>query len=241
MIDVASPLQASDVYAISNSAKNKGEDECHWCGSKCQTKVPHDEPPPIIGYRPKFLPRRPGNGYVCVGCQLWRQGSITVRFFDEANPRFKDRQKPCLHSWWITKDGAWGLRENAPNIYRSLLKPPCTFVLALLDGTGVPNHLHCAIANDIAEIKADTQLHFTVNNIPHAYTVYELEAGLRGGKEGTLPGVQALIRYFGAWDLPKPSHEEARQAGIVDRGKGRPGPPNDGKVLSKQVTMSGRN
>jgi hypothetical protein len=243
-------LTAPVLYAMGLGQKTEGTDECYWCaGPTIPGRFPHYEPAPTIARqwpigepRPRFLPRRPGNGCVCVGCHLWRRKLITVRFLDNKNaPALRDRQTPPNHSWLLTKADGVAVRPNSGTfVYPTLLKPPNTFCLMLREGESVPNHLHCGLVNDIAEIKADTPLHFTLNNIPHTYTVYELEAGLRGGKEGTLPGVAALIRLFGECELP-PSPEDKRQQVIAGKPKGgRPEPLQDGKVLNRPVTMSGK-
>ena len=65
---------------------------------------------------------------------------------------------------------------------------------------------------------AGTELYYTLNNKVLAYSVYELEEGLKGDATGLEPGVRALIELLGPYELPPTN-------GTVEgpRGRGRPG------------------
>ncbi len=193
-------MLASELYALSNSTRCSGEDECHWCTAKCGRLWPHDEPPRIMHVRQseKSKAKRPGNYYICTGCWHWRRKSVTVRYMDGT---MTDRKEPQHFSWWITLGGAISLREknegDASVLYENLLFPPFTFCLTLLKDQKI-NLLQHSIVNDYDEITADMDLSFTVDNVELTYNIYELEQALRNQDVGgTSPGVQALIRMFG--------------------------------------------
>lgn len=134
---------------------------------------------------------------------------ITVRFLDNT---FKDRQSPQNHSWWITMRESKVIgKYDFETLYGLLLSPPNTFSLSLVSDTNVPNLIQLQQLNRHDKILADTTLSFTIDNTPHTYTVYELEEGLKHGAEGKMPGVQALIRHLGAYQIQ-----------MDKRGKGRP-------------------
>lgn len=197
-------MTAPQLYALSQETPCKGPLKCHWCAAPCEERYRHDEPLAIPFTRWKSTAKYPPGTHVCLGCFLWRRTRVTVTF---RNGTFRDVQAPAKHSWFVVGgEGTAALKANDFEFYPTLLKPPCRFVLALTDGS-VPNHLHLATINDLPEIKADTALNFTFNNIPLTWTVYELDRALnQTGRlaetpgNGTSPGVQALLRFFG----PKP-------------------------------------
>lgn len=149
---------------------------------------------------------------------------MTVNFMPHkdgnGSPNYMDRQTAPKWSWLVTESQAWALRrEDAAELYNVLLSPPLKFFLSFRDGENPPlNYLQLCLANDLTAISGDTKLNFTVNNIPHTYTVYELEDVLTGGNiNGKEPGVQALVRMLGL-----------RQSDVEKRGVGRP-PATDNK------------
>lgn len=160
---------------------------------------------------------------------MFRRASFTARYFDGG---LRDRQTGPRNSWWITRMEAVAIRPaDSQHLWKLLLKPPHQFALGLAE-PGCLNHLHCTIANDMVEVKAGTPLAFTVNNIPHTYTVNELEDAIRNGGSGKEPGVQALMRFLGPCQLLA---EEKREK----RGPGRPPAGPDAKVLDKTLARSG--
>lgn len=191
---------ASDLYAFSQGRHNSGPDQCYWCGSSCERTVPHGDPPRDIGALRTFA-KRPGNQYMCVGCQLWRRPSLTAFSLSGS---FRDRQTPRKLSWLITDKSAvtFDAIIDGPRLYERLLKPPSPFCLIIRDGEGVDGLLQKALVNH-GKILNDTELQFTINNIRFVYSVYELEEGLRNGENGRLPGVRELIRIFGPHKLPE--------------------------------------
>ena len=202
-------LSASELYALSQTAVCSGPDDCHWCGSPCRRSLPHDDPTPPIGVKRREPALRPGNTYICVGCWLWRRTNLSVNFLSGG---VTDRQTPSSHSWWITSDGAWGIRhEDHGTLGQLLLNPPLRFCLMLLGELQV-NHIQTAMANDLAEIKSDTPLTFTVDGKPLTYTVYDLREALKSGPVGRDPGTTVLLRLLGS-HAPKLSPEGEQPGG----------------------------
>jgi hypothetical protein len=239
------PLLASDLYALSQSTINLGDDECHWCGAPCKRLDPHDDAPQLPGQPRTHFALRPGNGYVCRGCWFFRRQRITVPYF--GTDKYKDGQAPKNHSWYITPQGAWAVPrkeertpEDAVRLYKLLLKPPRRFVLMLTDA-GTDNLLQFARANDLdGEVLADTPYTITVNNRPLPLTVYELEqalhTGVVGGKE---PAVAALAARYGlpmAW-----RRDEIEEGKAAKRpGAGRPSTKGDtGPPMKRLIWASG--
>lgn len=187
-------LTASMLYALSQGDHCQGPQECHWCCAPCEYSYIADDP--IIPFvKNPNQPKRPGNQFICKGCWLYRRRSITVRYLHGG---FKDRQCPLDQSWWITNQEAFAIRDaDFATLYKHLLNPPIPFVLSLLDGITNINHIHQAFCNCLEELMADTPLLFTINNVKHTYTIYELEQAIQHGPEGKEPGVQALWRFLG--------------------------------------------
>lgn len=214
-INPVRPLTASDLYARSQGEINEGPELCHWCTSPCERILTHDEPRPTPFIKTKTTAARPNSAFICRGCWLWRRARLTVQFTDG---KLKDSQTPANWSWLITDHEVKSPVLGRLEIYRTLIRPPARFVLALLDGPG-PNLLHLAVANDYStrDLLNDSPIKFTLNNVAHTYTVFELEHALKtGNTEGMMPGVGALVRLFG---LP-PKEETAEEK--VKRGSGRP-------------------
>ncbi len=198
----------SELYAISQGSKCVGSEECHWCGGPCEKNWIHDDPPPVPFVRTKTTAKRPGNLYVCVGCWLYRMERITITYLDRT---IKDRQNPKNHSWLITPEKAVSIRPlDYTDLYPILLNPPLVFSLSLLEDRNTSNLLQLHSLNNHTEIMANTELAFTVDNKLHTYTVYELEEGLRHGTEGKMPGVLALVRILGPYQLQEKKREAHR-------------------------------
>lgn len=192
------PLLASELFALAHSVRCVGPDRCHWCSAPCARMWKHNDPPPLIGV-PRSLARCPGNGFICNGCWIWRRQRTTVFYLDHTfeRPHFRDGQSLRYASVYCTEQGAWLVRDHEKEaLYALLLDPPKRFFLSLLSAYG-ENHLQLAHTNDLPAIQADTPLTFTLDGIPHTYSVYELEMAAKHGPEGRLPGVQALARLFG--------------------------------------------
>ena len=220
---------ASDLFAKVHGSQNQGPDECHWCGAACQRIWPHDEPLQFPFQRNHSLAKRPGNGYICQGCWLYRRKRVTVNYYMGG---YRDGQTAADHSWLVREAGDWVLcNEDYSKVYEFLLKPPIRFFLSLRSTGGPRNELHCTLLNDQPIIRADTGLYFTLDNVPQSYTIYELEMALKHGDVGRHPGVQTLIRYLG----PGPLLNETD----TKQGRGRPANPKDGKVTHKIVRASG--
>lgn len=214
-------MTASDLFAIAHSKKNQGDQECHYCASKCEKTFPHQDALPIPFVRSLTTALRPGNRWVCKGCWLFARKYITVRFLGGG---FKDRQCLKNHSLWITPEGVWGLLPtDAGLIYKHLLNPPLTFSLSLLSEPKVENLLQLMTCNDLSEIIADTELKFTIDNKVHSYCVYELKEALRHGVDGKMPGVRALVERLGPHplsdELPPVAEEKRRKGGHGSRPK----------------------
>lgn len=232
---MATALPAPALYALSCQAKIEGPDTCHWCGSPCKRIWKHDGAPSLLFTKDLQRPRYPASAYICMGCWLFRRRAITIWYLGE--DRFKDRQAPQEHSWWITDKGSWVVSpDNAMALQTVLLKPPRKFALALLSGDApsVKNLLHLNNANDLPAIQEDTPLHFTVDNVPMLYTTYELKEALKYGPDGKEAGVRYLYKLFGS---PPPIPPEP--AGKKSGGSGRPPALKDGRETKKFVTASG--
>jgi hypothetical protein len=185
-------MSASKIFALAHGSACQGDQECYHCTSPCTRERMHDEPPLIPFVRRDLLIRRPSSPYVCEGCWLWRRGSVTVNFLSGGS---KDRQRASEHSWWITPEGAWGVREkDHALLLEYLLDPPNHFCLMLREST--PLRAQCGKENNFQEIHADTPLAFSVDHAPMSYTVYELEEALKHGPEGKEPGVRELMRIL---------------------------------------------
>lgn len=225
-----SPLTSSDLYAISQRAKNKGDQRCHFCGSDCERLFLHDDAPPVPYARTKSTAKFVHNPYVCLGCYLWRRKRQTVFFLTGG---LKDVQEVCHHSWLVTEKDAFAIRkEDHSRLMEILTDPPYRFMLALLDNEKDVNLLQLCVANDYPILKEDSQLTFTVNNVAFKYTTYELKTAIEDGNSaGKWPGVDMLFKLLG-----RPARKEKEKQ---DRGR----PPvqmPDGKVASKEIRRSGQ-
>ncbi len=206
-----SDLLASDLFAISQGSKNAGPESCHWCTAACDRTWFHDDRPPMIGVRiDTSTVKRPGSHYICCGCWLWRRPKVTACFLTGG---YKDSQAAKNQSWWITEDHALAIEpRDYTRLWELLLSPPHKFALALLEKTSINevNNLQCALVNDNKEVKASTDLYFTISNVKYSYTVYELGFSVEHGPDGKDPGVQALWRFIGA---PPETFKEKRKQG----------------------------
>lgn len=120
-----------------------------------------------------------------------------------SNMYYEDRQTPSNHSWLISCEKACSIHGfmDSEDLYNTLLNPPLQFVLSLKE-PGNSNHIQCCIANDFREIKADTELYFTINNVKFTYNTYQLEEALIGSEKllnGKDSGVRELIRLIGPY------------------------------------------
>lgn len=205
-----SMLGSGELFAVSQGARCEGNEKCHWCKAPCGRNFPHDDPPPIPFVRSREGAKNPGGLYVCEGCRLYRRPSCTVWWLTDG---FKDRQSLRKLSWWLTADGARGIRreEDRETLWNVLLAPPPLFCLSLLENPKLENHLHHAVVNDHDVVQADTTLYFTVDNVKFDFSVYELKEACKHGPEGKSPGVQALIGYLGEYRLPDEKHVEHRR------------------------------
>ncbi len=196
-------MTASDVWAMSQGTKNEGDLECHWCLAPCSRQFLHDDLPQVPFQRSKSTAKRPSSPYQCLGCWLWHRKRVTVSFLTRNGNNhypYKDRQCALDHAWWITPTAALAVREeDKGTLWNLLLDPPKTFVLMLRTSEWEGETLlQLASVNDLHEAKADTQIQFTINNIPHYYTVYCLEETQSNPGSAHEPGMQALIRILGS-------------------------------------------
>lgn len=228
----------SELFSISQGSINSTDinrpDKCHYCASCCGRDFFHDDQP-AMPFTPKNKSKAkcPSNAYICSGCYLWKRKRVTVKFLDDT---FRDVQCAMNHSWYITGKDARAIKiSDRLSLYHILLKPENSFALSLLSGdTKDQNQLHLNILNDIAEIKGDTLLHFTINNVPFTYTIYDLESALRSVEVGQSPGVRELIKFCGPFSLPPLIEKEDRRGPPKTRGTG----PLD--TLKREIKMSGK-
>lgn len=248
------PLQASDLWALSHGAVNKGPDRCHWCGSKCDRVWRHDGPPMLAFVRTSPLTKAPSNHFICSGCYLFRRKRVTISFLGGG---FKDGKCAIKWGWLVTDNYARVVRPQDPGdcqaLWHLLLKPPLRWALALL--TEGDNHLQLWPSNDLVEITASTPLNFCLNNVVHNYTVYELEQGLAHNNGVNNPGIAALTRTLLPYRAPpkiiasiakQQQPESPKKAGKGGRGR----PPTNQSVSGllraeeqthKRITASGIN
>ena len=228
-------MNLPELYAAANGMKCEGPEACHWCGSPCDQTWTHDDKLPIPFVRARTTALKPSGRWICRGCWMFRRPSTTVRF--ASGGEFKDRQRPQDWSWLITSGEAVALRPvDHRRAYEMLLKPPLRFALALRNGEPLP--LHLGVVNDLAEIRTDTQLGFTIGGVRHSYSIYELREALTNGIEGKENGVRALVNFLGA--EAGAGLAACPQPPFKPRGAGRPPPLPDGKTIQKLVAASGR-
>ncbi len=176
------------------------------------------------------MARKPGNGFICSGCWIYRCQRVTLQFLTEG---FRDGQTAASHSWWLSGEGFYALRkEDHTKLYEHLLKPPNRFALSFRSAAVPRNELHCSILNDHAVLRADTELFFTFDNVPFIYSIHELEMAIKQGGNGRLPGVQLLLRHLGKSLQPDPQFNKLPQ-------RGRPPNLDEGKGNRRLVTSSG--
>lgn len=226
-------LTAAMLYAISQGEECAGNWFCHWCGSPCDDKIIHDDPPPIPFLRSTSTAKRPAEPYICRGCWLWRRSRVSINFLagrhkiiekDQESWRagFRDGQSAKDHSWLITDKVALAIEseQDKEEIWRFLIGPTKKFVLMLKERGKIENLLQLAIANDLGGILAETPLHFTFNNIPHQFSLYEIIESLKNRNSQSGPGVAALWRFLGA--PPEDVRKKYPVRKVEQRGRGRP-------------------
>ena len=248
-------LRASDLYALSQGDRNRGNELCHWCGASTQTgRDRHDDKIVGIPGRSKVKfdqagimsggvnnPLKalyPSEPWICRGCWLWRRPRIDVVHL---SGNIRPKQSPIRNSWLVSERMAGCVAfADFKKLYDFLLVPCRRFFLSLIrEGDKVPNHLHQAVINDFdRDVQMGDSLSFTLNNTPMTYTPYELEQALRRGPSGKEPGVRALVALLGPCELPEEvitdQHGNPR---TYKEGESRGKPPlmGDGKTLKKPV------
>lgn len=235
------PMLASELFAISQGSFNFGDGrwKCHWCGSElCTNEFAHDDVPNVPFLRSKSTAKCPIESYICHGCWLWRRGKTTVNFLAGS---FQDSQLAKNHSWWITEQGACALKyqKDFDELYRLLSKPPKRFVLALRRPEDkVDTLIQLAVANDPGGILAKTPLFFTINNIQHEFTVYELTESFKNGKDVYGPGVRALWDFLGEPPDDVKSRHPSSKDDVRKQGE-KQKRDNPLKTLEKVIAASG--
>ena len=223
---VRPPSSAAELFGAVTGTLAPGDVACHYCGCPCPRGHTHQEPPPVVGVRPTrpVTARLPHSPWACAPCRTFRQRRRTVLFLGGG---YRDGQSLGHWGCYCTPAVCASLREQCyPALYERLLRPPRVFFLGLLEGAAPPElllQLQCL--NDNAEVRSDTVLRFTVNNAPHAYTVYELEQAIALGPAGRDPGAQALLRVLGAPPQALRAQLKHREAPVEvpeKRERGRP-------------------
>lgn len=222
-------MKASELFAISQNSKCQGNRECYWCAAPCDETHTHDEPMPRV-ILTKIIPAaRPASPWICKGCFLFRRPSVSV--FNLDKKWVKDRQTASKWSWLITEDECLAITRDTKETFQSfLLSPPARFTLMLLHKPNMENRLHDAFANDLLTVLEGTEMKFTVDNVPHTWTVANLKHAIINGPEGVEGGARFLLENFGPWTQPKEGEEPKKQ------GKRK---LEDGKSLLKPVGKQG--
>lgn len=203
-------IAASELFAQACGLKVGGAERCHWCAGPCGRAWPHDDQQPLPYVRSRDGAKNPGGPWACEGCRSYRRVSQTAW---KLSGGYKDRQSFRRLSWWATPEGAYAVfdEQDKKKLWELALRPPPTFCLALSANPRVDNHLHLAKVNDHEVLTADLGLSFTLDNVAHEYTVYELKEACKFGPEGKSPGVNALWRFLGPNVLPDEKHVEGRR------------------------------
>jgi hypothetical protein len=128
---------------------------------------------------------------------------------------------------------------DVEKLYECLLKPPRRFFLSLKTSTGIETLLQLAQLNDYQGMHADMPLGFTVNNIPHTYSIYELTEAIKNGPANYGPGVNALFRELGqpAESIKRKFTPPPEQV-VEKKGAGRPKTKEDAKYTSRKVIVA---
>ncbi len=227
-------MTSSEIWARANNMKCEGEMECHWCGAPCKRLWRHGQPPPMPFTKRTYFAKRANANYICSGCWSFRRARVTIRCLDGS---FIDGQCAENYSWLIKEDGCFyvPVTKDSNPLYPILLdNPPLRFSLMLMEKGKAKNMLQFGVVNDLTTIQADTELAFTINNIPHTYTVYELDEALKHGPEGKSPGTQALIRFLGEY---KPDYWLNGNGKDEKKERGRPRKEDmiDGRITKRNV------
>lgn len=211
-------LLPSEFYAMTQGVCCEGDVQCHYCAAPCKRLWLHQEPPPLPFTRSRTMAKKPESPWQCHACWLWHRKRVTINLLSEG---YKDGQCLVHHSTLITPDNVvvCDLPKSKEKLYGILLSPPLEFTLSLLEGDDQKNLIQHHVLNVHNEIKASTELDFTVNNIKHTYTVHELEETLEHGDNGRMPGARALYRILGP--IPKAPGENIEQVKQKLR-RGRP-------------------
>lgn len=233
-------LTAAMLYALSQGRECKGKWFCHWCGSPCDNSQIHDDPPPIPFARSYSTAKRPAEPYICIGCWLWRQKSMTISYIGGG---IQDGQCPKDHSWLITDKVALALRsgkekeKDFEELWRFLIAPAKRFTIMLRDPKDkIDSLIQLAIANNPGGILADTKLHYTLNGIPHFYSVYELIESLKNRNGHSSPGITALWNFLG--NPPEDVRQLYPARRVENKGRGRP-PVDEDKLEAIQTVVVG--
>lgn len=237
-------ITSPELYGMSRGARCEGMFRCHWCGAACGQMWKHDDVTLglMFGPKSKQAPVIPASPFICAGCWLFRQKSITAFFLTpHGGTAFKDRQNPSTHSWWITDGDSRAITAHChADLVHLLLNPPRRFSLSFLAGEQKPqNMLHRCPCNDEAILTKDTPLGFAVNNTAYTYTVYELEQAPKLGSNGLSAGTRALCDLIGMPNLIDPKPEEKKSGPKGGRPPAPTEPPPDGRIVKKVLAVSG--
>lgn len=230
----------SELFALSQGQKCQGDQRCHWCGAPCTRDILHDDTPPIPFVRSTSYAKVYSSPYCCTGCYLWRMNSRTVTFLPKNGEVLqKDRQSAKHHSWLLTPKDAFALKPycltgvtDPETVFSWLLKPTTPFTLMLRHPRSKTDVVPQLGAVNEGEVANGTRLLFTLDNVRHDYSVYELKMTLETGEtDGKSAGVRVLFEAFGPYSLP-----------VEKKDKGRPSDPrgNAKQILDAPVTKGRR-
>ena len=213
-------------------------EQCYWCGAKCGQAWPHGETfSQHTHAKNRGNPRCPGDPYLCEGCFQFRYKRFTAFRLDGT---YRDLQTGPTNSWWLTRETARIV--DSPlywRVYELLLQPPHTFCLSIIT-TAKVNELHQCVVNDFVEIKADTQLWFSLDNVALSYSVYELEQAVSNPEAQRSPGIRRLMDLLGPPRLAIESEENRGASPRASHGKEQQAGPAASKRLKETVAVSGQ-
>lgn len=221
----------SMLYAASQKRECKGNpnDRCHYCAAPCdRSHIHEDYQPPFQKVAIRAVPNSP---WECEGCWLFHRTRVMATSVSWKKGEDRHFYHLVKQNWWITEEAKIIVLDDPRDraaMRDLLMKPPKLFMMMLLREK-TECELHLGIVNHHQEVQLDTKLGFTLDGVPHYYTVYELESAVRNGSEGTKGGTRLLAEMFAPWSLPPLVEVDEPPK------RGRPPTKPDGRSVTQAV------